>query len=298
MSDVMHKLDRIQLWMQAVITHPGGATAGVDSEQAQGFLGVGVATVERVVTRSRSLSALDRLDIYANAYFARLLECFRGEFPVVRRAVGEDVFDEFAIGYLQSFPPRSYSLNRLGEQFARFLRAMPLGDEEGEDRWANLIIDLAVLEWSIGEVFDGPGCEGARLLDMEQLWALPATRRPEVVLEPVACLRLLAQRHPLLEYYSALRDERDAPLPEPADSFLALTRRDYEVRLHELTNAQYVLLAALMEGDSLGRAIERIAAADADSEALASSLEEWFRDWAAAGFFRAVIDRGSARPGC
>ncbi len=186
------------------------------------------------------------------------------------------------------------------KHLARYLaKARPDDAEGGDDRWADLVIDLATLEWTIGEFFDGPGCEGQRLLDAEQLWAVQAARQPAVVLVPAACLRLLALRHPLRDYYSALRDERDVAPPERGDSFLALPRRDYVVRLHEMTRTQYVLLAALMEGDSLGRAVERIAAmADSDSEALASRLGEWFREWAAAGFFRAAIDPEGTPPGC
>jgi hypothetical protein len=69
------------------------------------------------------------------------------------------------------------------------------------------------------------------------------------------------------------------------------------VQPHELTLGRYILLAALGEWVCLGQAIERTAAmADSDSEALASRLAEWFREWAAAGFFRVAIDPWSARP--
>jgi hypothetical protein len=115
---------------------------------------------------------------------------------VLRRAVGEEVFDEFAIGYLQSYPPRNHSLNRLGEHLARYLtETRHNNDDEGDDdRWADLCIDLAALEWAIGEIFDGPGCECQRLLDAQQLWAVPAARQPAVILDTVPCLRLLALR--------------------------------------------------------------------------------------------------------
>ncbi len=299
MATVGHGLDQTQRWMQAVITHPGGVVTGIESEEAKRFLDVGVSTVERVVSRSRSLSALDRLELYANAYFARLLECLRSEFPLLRRAVGEEIFDEIAIGYLQSYPPRNYSLNRLGDHVACYLaETRPAGDLKGDDdRWADLCVDLAALEWAVGEVFDGPGCEGERLLDAEQLWAVPAARQPAVVLDSVPSLRLLASRYPLRDYYAALRDGRDVAPPAPRESFLALTRRNYVVQLHELTHGQYVLLAALGEGVCLGQAVERTAAVvDSWSEAFAPRLAEWFREWAEAGFFRTVIDPGSTRP--
>ena len=34
MSETRHTLDELQRWMQAVITHPRGVAAGIESDQA------------------------------------------------------------------------------------------------------------------------------------------------------------------------------------------------------------------------------------------------------------------------
>jgi Putative DNA-binding domain len=285
MSETTRTLDRIQRWMQAVITHPGGAFHGVTSADARQEIDVPADEVERVIPRSRALPALERLQIYAGAYFARLLECLRDEFPVLRRAVGEDLFDDFAFDYLQRHPSRSYTLTRLGAHFARFLdETRPPGES-----WADLLVDLAALEWAVGEVFDGPGVEGQALLDADRLLAVPLELWPEARLVPVPCLRTLALRYPLRPYYIARRDDLEAPFPERSDSFLALTRRGYVVRLHDLSRVQFVLLNALRDGRPLGEAIGLVAEqAGPDLDRLAADLRDWFRDWATAGFFQAV----------
>src|SRR5260370_19297985 len=118
-------LHTIQRWMQAVIMHPVGVAEGIASADARAHIDVGPEEAETVVTRSSALSALDRLAIYSYAYYARLLECIREEFPVLKHALGEEVFDAFAVGYLQQYPSRSYTLFQLGTNFPRYLAEPP-----------------------------------------------------------------------------------------------------------------------------------------------------------------------------
>jgi hypothetical protein len=114
-------LDVVQRWFQAVVTHPAGAAAGIASPAAQGFVPLGRGALERLVRRSSRLTAEQRLAIYANAYYARLLECLAECFPVLERALGAEVFAGFAFDYLQRYPSRSYTLDRLADSFPRFL---------------------------------------------------------------------------------------------------------------------------------------------------------------------------------
>ncbi len=288
----MHDLDRIQRWMQTVLMHPEGVAEGVASAAAREHLEVGPEEVEHVVTPSRALTAMDRLSIYATAYYARLLECLREEFPVLAHALGEELFDAFAVGYLQKYPSRSYTLNDLATRFPRYLAETRPGQEEGEGPpadWPDFLIDLATLELTFSEVFDGPGVEGERLLDTAQLRAVPAACWPEARLVPVPCLRLLSLRYPVHEYYAAVRRKQDPPPPSQANSRLALTRWDYVVRHYPLSRPEYEVLHALMAGWPVGDAIGLAAqTAGTDLDRLAADLRNWFESWAANGFFRAV----------
>jgi len=278
-------LGTIQRWMQSVITHPGGVLEGMNAPEALKHIAIESDQIELVVSRSKSLDSVDRLEIYAQAYYARLVECLRAEFPVLVRAVGEGVFDEFAVGYLQRYPSRSYTLNRLGADFAQYLDETRPPD----DTWAGALVDVATLEWAIGEVFDGPGAEGWTLLDAEELAAIPAERWPDAHLIAVPCVRTLSLQYPVRAYYTAMREDDDFPPPAAAPSFLALTRRDYLVRIHELAPLEYTLLNALLAGQSVGAAVGLVAeSADPERDNLAADLHQWFGNWAAAGFFRSV----------
>jgi hypothetical protein len=287
----MQDLRQIQNWMQTVIMHLHGVDAGAASDEARQFIDVGPQQVERVIRRSRALTARERLDIYHRAYYARLVECLREEFPVLRHALGDETFDGFALAYLQKYPSRSYTLNLLGANFPRYLAGSRPADEKDEAGigWPDFLIDLATLEWTYSEVFDGPGVEGQQLVGPEQLQALSAERWPEARLVPVPCLRLLALRYPVQRYYRAVRQEKDPTYPKPARTFLAITRRQFVVRRYELTRLQHVLLSALVAGELVGEAIQHTAtAAGPRLHVLASRLQEWFRNWTAEGFFQSI----------
>ena len=90
--------------MHAVITHPEGVAAGLDSQEARSEIDVVASQVEQVVDPSKRRTSIERIEVYANAYYARLLECLRDEFPALFHAVGEEVFDGLAFGYLQAYP--------------------------------------------------------------------------------------------------------------------------------------------------------------------------------------------------
>jgi hypothetical protein len=291
-------LDALQRWMQAVITHPGGVAAGAASAEARVEIERADGDLEQVVNRSQSLSALQRLEIYNHSYFARLLECMRSEYSVLATALGEELFDDFALGYLQSHPPHSATLADLGYRFPEYLAATrPAADHAGESRpdshlsdWPRFLIDLARLEQAINMVFDGPGSEGERLVDSDRLAAVPSDRWPGARLVCVPSLKLLTLSFPVNDYFTAIRRGETTEIPERAPSYLAIVRSDYRVFRHGLDAMQFELLRALSEGETVESAIARgVTPSPMPDDEIAGILRDWFFAWTTAGFFRDVV---------
>lgn len=286
-----HDLDVIQRWFASVIMHPEGVDGGVQSEQAQRVIRMSRNELEQVVGRSKNLSATERLGIYANAYYARLLEVMRESFPVMVRALGAETFDAFAFGYLQSYPSRSYTLDHLTDHFVEFLQQTR--PDDGDSAWADFLIDLATLEQTIAEVFDGPGIEKSGTLPVDELLGIDPARWAEARLEPVVCLRLLKFRYPVNAYWTAARKTpEDQPLGLPAaeEEYVAITRRNYIVRRLSLGAEQFAMLSALAAGCTVGEAIEAAAEASTMSDdQLAPQLGGWFRLWASEQVFARVV---------
>lgn len=236
--------------------HPEGARAGIASAGAQRCLHVPASRVDSVVTGTPALDATERLDIYGRSYYARLRECFHTSFPVLLHALGAEVFDGFAFDYLRSYPPRSYTLNRLAENFPRYLReTRPDVDAapDARETWPDFIIELATLETTFNEVFDGPGAEGQPILQRKQLQSLSRSAWPQVRLQPVPSLKLLTFSYPVANYFNAVRKRQNPALPTAAatDTCLAVNRRAYEVVFYELSQVEYKFLSLLLENKTL-----------------------------------------------
>jgi hypothetical protein len=302
---ISDQVNRLQRWFQAVITHADGIDSGAGSEEAQQLIQLGPGQLEKVITRSRALTAAERLAIYATAYHTRLLECLGEVFSMLKCTLGDEAFDSFAFGYLQEHPPRSYTLNELGRHFPRYLedtRSAADGTEpdlsiagssdQAVGAWPDFVIDLAQLEWAIYEVFDGPGVEGQSSLGFDQILNLRPEQWAVAQLDPVPCLQLLATRFPVNDYYTGLRqlkENESVHIPRAHQSFVAFLRRDFVVRRYNLSETQFELLRAIQSGLPIGQAIECGARASSDSvDQLASNLKLWFRNWTAEGFFRGI----------
>lgn len=285
-------LDQIQQWMQTVIMHPDGIVAGMASERARDQIDIDPDQIEKIVRRSHRQTSTERMQIYANAYYARLVECLREEFPALAHTLGEETFDGFAFHYLQEHPSQSYTLAHLGKNFPRYLtetRPEDLETPSSGPTWVDFLIDVATVERLYSEVFDGPGVEGKPILLQEDLAKIPTEVWPEARLVPVPCLQLVALQYPVHDYISAVRHHEEATIPEASPTFLVVTRREYIVRRTAVSRLEYDLLQALVDGESVGAAIERVASApDGDIETLETDLPQWFQTWASAGYFQAI----------
>jgi Putative DNA-binding domain len=292
------RLEQIQRWLQAVIMHPDGVEAGIESAEARGEIDVTADRVEQIVDPSKRRTSIERIEVYANAYYARLLECLRDEFPALLHAVGEEVFDGLSFGYLQSYPSTSYTLSDLGRHFVQFLEETRPRDEDDESpSWPDFMIDLARLERTYSEIFDGPGAERLELLGVEGIQAIRPDEWPAARLVLVPCLRLLFLRYPVQDYATGVRKKEDPPLPDPEPTWLAVSRINYVVRRWTLTPIQYELLGGLISGATVGEAIEKAAFAAEQTgqrlegpalDRLANDLRDWFREWSSAGFFQMI----------
>lgn len=298
MSASQPHLEQIQRWMQSVITHKGGVEEALESPETRQHLHVPLEELEGVIGRSRSLSAAQRLEIYVDAYYARLMECLDGEFAATRHAVGDELFAALSFGYLQSYPSRSYTLGQLGANFPRYLAESRLhagaAPEDAPASWPDFVIELATFERSLYEVFDGPGTERGGTLQAGELAQMPPAAWNEMRLVPAPCLRVHCFDHPVHEYWSGWKDEQQPAAGQPRATHLAIHRRDYVVEHRELSGGEFALLAEIVGGASLAQAIAR-AVESAGGEPLESRIGETFARWAGDGYFVGV-DSASSTP--
>ena len=292
MPSAPQELEMLQNWMQAVISHPGGVVAGVQSEKAQATLNVGIDSVENIVTRSENQTSVERLGVYGDAYFARLIDVMAGEYPAIVHALGEEAFNSLAFTYLQAYPSTSYTLGDLSKRFPQYLEETrpPAEDESLRPDWADFLIDLATIERTYAEVFDGPGVEGKELLKPEDLQTISVDNWPNTKLECACCLRLVQLRFPAYAYATAVRRGQSPEFPAAEPSFVVVKRKDFIVRRDPVAKDEFKLLESLMHGETVGDAIAIVAeSTTTDLDSFAANLQNWFFEWSEAGYFTGII---------
>jgi hypothetical protein len=130
---------------------------------------LGSGGAEVLVRGDSRLCAIDRVNIYANAYFYRLLDCLHEEFPATIAVVGPDNFVALVQDYLLACPPSEPSIFYAGRYLYGFLRNHPL-----TERWP-FVTELARLERTILDVFHAAD---ATTLSDEAMRAIPSQQCP------------------------------------------------------------------------------------------------------------------------
>lgn len=279
----MKSLQELQEWMLTMITHPQGIAADPFAPELN-------------IRETADWSATERLGIYGNAYYARLQECLRDEYPVLRDMLGEEAFDEFSFDYLQQHPSTSYTLGRLGAQFPAFLAATrpPRVDETKVD-WADFLTDLTAFEWMLSEVFDGPGDEGTPMLASTDMLSIPADRIHDATFGCAASLRLGHFRYPVPAYHAVVNAGEDSKLPAPLPTYVAVIRQDYIVKHYTMDATEWALLSHLQTGESLGEALAAVCPDDdhAAANTVGAHIAGWFARWTRYGFLRRMLACGA-----
>lgn len=290
-------LQGVQRWMQAVIVDPDGVHSGAASDEARDAIQSDSVSIEDMILPSKALSSQRRMEVYANAYYARLLECLRDEYPALTSLLGEETFNAFAFEYLQTHPSRSYTLADLGHSFPAFLEsnraagcadddANTFGTEEDtstDQSWGDLMIDLARVERTYSEVFSGPGIEQTTTLQAGEIAAVPADEVGSIRLRVAPCVRLLKLNTRAHEFAIATRKGTASTdqLPESVPTYLVITRLNYVVRTIVVEQEEFQLLQLLVSGKALGDSIAEVAEQLSleESEWLVR-MASWFQKWA------------------
>ncbi|HEU0226064.1 MAG TPA: DNA-binding domain-containing protein [Steroidobacteraceae bacterium] len=274
-------LDLLERWMQTVVMHPDGAASGIRAPRARRLLPVAAKAPESIVLPSRSLTSVERLDIYAHMYYARLLEIMDAEYPVTRRILQPEAFARVAREFLAKNPSRCRTLNRLSARFPDFLaHHLPRGRASG------LAADVARIERAMEDVFDAPLVEPLAAAEIAAIGA-DEWRHLRLVMNPA--LRLLVLRYPANDCMNAIRGGRKPRLPSPRRTFAMVYRRAFQVYRRDQSPAQFRLLAALESGATLAQAVRAaVRGRRLSADRLAAMLGRWFREWAAAGLFVGV----------
>jgi hypothetical protein len=254
-------LRSLQRWFAGVVQHPRGVLAGLRAHGRQ------PADGSRVNAATAGQGAA-RLQVYGEAYFARLVEVMAGDYPALRAFVGERRFAAWAKRYLVRCPSRHPNLNQLGARFPRHVRAVEGGSA--------IAVALADIELAVTRAFDAP----ARTpWSADALAAVSPTRWRRLRLELDPSVQLLRVPAAAADRYVAWGTGKSTASRTGAVELLVV-RTDDQVQRFELPRGAARVLRRLRRGATFGEALAGLPAT--------APVGEWFARWRALGVFAAV----------
>jgi len=253
------------------------------------------AIAEQFIKPNDRLTSFDRLQIYNQQYWWRLLGAFAEDFRGVRAVIGNQKFDLLAIAYLESCPSTSWTLRNLGSKLPAFLKA----NQKLTAPHSALALDMARVEWARVVAFDG-ACH--KPINSQKLAQTDPTKLRLKIQPYVSLLKL---DHPIDTAIQRLKHRSGGSVASNAVSsdnatksprirvarsrtpiYLAAHQLDYSVYYKRLEPWQFTLLSALNDGIPLAAACESAFTKIKQSpEKSATMIQEAFATWTGFGWF-------------
>ncbi len=272
-NDAPKRLREIQEWFGTVIEEPIDAQSRLIptpiNQQADAF-----------ISPSATLEPFQRIELYAQQQWWRLLSALHENFPMLTRLFGTIDFNE-CIGKpaLDAYPPHHWSIGRLGSDLVLWL------EEAYHEPDRNLVLDVARLDWQINESLTARQLPPLTLDEIT-----PELAQQRLTLQPH--LHLLHLRADLFSFREQLL-ERDLdgwigvpfpPIPKETEPYYAIFRNhNFVVTSKQLHPKEFEILTLLQNGSTLNDACDVL------SEEEGTLLPRWCQEWAARQWLSVVL---------
>ena len=227
-------------------------------------------------------SPRERLDVYANAYFARLHDCLADDFGALLRALGPEAFHDLVKTYLMIHPPENPSLRHAGAHLADHLATPPFAEIFA--RRCAYAADLARLEWAIALAFAAPD---APVLAREALAGIEPDAWPALCFTVTPSLHLLTCAWPVQIVRERFEREAEdatrtlAPALAAEPTAIRVWRCDERVRFARIGAEERDALEGVRAGETFAELCDRLVAAVGEEQAAARAaalLSSWIAD--------------------
>lgn len=277
--NVPSQLKSIQKWFAGIITTP------VDINNCIRTISPNGKPIDQEASKyiapSPTLLPHQRIQIYNQQYWWRLISIMHDNFPMLTRLFGYNDFNyTFAIPYLEKFPPNHWSLNTLGNNFPQWVQK----HYQKKDR--ELIINCAFIDQAFCSIFVMGNYPE---LHPDQF---PNPRDPSSILEHKLYLQPYVQvfslnmhlfkwRELLLKEKVEYWEDHDFPeLEKNGHYYIVFYRtKNNSLSWKDISEAEFRLLKAFQKGATLEEACLSLEGHSSIMKDYEERLPEWFQDW-------------------
>jgi hypothetical protein len=260
-------LKLLQEFLYRLITAPNGVVEGLARDAL-----LPVGGLESLVACDDRMTPVERVEIYANSYFYRLLEVLKEDFPATLAVAGADHFHNLVTGYLADYPPVAPSIFFAGQNFAAFLATQP-----PRERWP-FLASLALLERTALESFHAAD---AHALDADAMRTIAPADWPALTMCTHPATRLVDCAWRVDKLLHAFETGATWQAPDLEDVTIIVWRRDARVsyRILETVERGALRMASVAGGTTFAAICEAIAAAANETDDVAPLINRLLTRW-------------------
>lgn len=281
-SSVPTHLKQKQQWFAGIIEQPIDDNSLIQPLAPSGRL-IKEEACDYIASSLR-LKAAERIQIYNQQFWWRLLHTLHEEFPLLTRLFGyKDFNKKIGFPYIQKYLPNHWSLSFLGNRLFRF------AEEEYKEHDKKLILEAIRLDWANNYSFIAAHHlalgyeEGVDLTNIENLISKIVYLQPHIFLFETE-FHIFEWREKCLEFDADYWQDNDFPKPKPQINkpyFFIFYRNTHNFLVHDEIDAiEYRLLHHFLSGNTIENVIEWIEQQNDSIQKTASeNLQEWLQKW-------------------
>lgn len=281
-------LQSTQEWFASIITQPLGKKEKIRTKTPHGTLIAEEAG--KYIVPSPTLRPHQRMQIYNQQYWWRLLNTLHANYPLVTRLFGCPAFNEkIGIPYLLKYPPNHWSINLIGKQLPKWIM------ESYKERDRSLVLNSAYLDWAFMDSFIALQQPA---LDLSQM----IKDNPDDLLTTTFYLQshitlfnwdydLFTFRENFLKQGLNYWVEHRFPALSRGKPYYCILFRNANNHLawREITQGEFLLLQRFKLGSSMADACDYIESQETSLyEHVAENLQQWLQGWTQAGWLTLV----------
>jgi len=201
--------------------------------------------IENHVVATNEVSAQERLAIYYEAYYARLIDIVMEDFPVLVALMGEEKFYHWSRQFIATHPSIYRSARWFGKTFPSFLEAI-------SSEWCA----MAQFEWLLTEAFDA---SNAPYLSLEAIMAIKPEEWPRLVFTCHPSLRYISLQWNVVQVWKNHQCKKKINLKKLSrPQHFIIWRKELAIQFHRLTRVEKFLLDAMQQEISFSTICESL----------------------------------------
>ena len=224
------------------------------------------------VAEQGSVDISTRLNIYQNAYQLRLKDALETDHEILGIYLGDELFDQMAAGYIETFPSQHSSLRNFGDNLPDYLKSsLPFSEHP-------VLTEIAAFERRLLDVFDAAESDRLTISALQQL---PPVNWPTMKLRFHASVQLFLADWNSVECWKAIKEQHDPPQATlQTNSNWLLWRGNQRVsEFRPLEIEEFEYLSLMIEGQPFANLCELILSRHDTSEVSSIGLQylsRWF----------------------